>query len=204
VVLGCEKMEKYQIIKVGAVMNSEYYTIDPSATIHNAVKLMGDKDTHVLVVVNKEKLAVGILTERDIVIRVLSRAKKMSETSIEEIMTSPVRTCGPNTPITDAMRHMAKKKIRQLLVVKNGTLLGVFLARDAFSIAPELIDTLAELTSVRGKEYLSTDEEMSGYCEECEEYSNLLKIIEGRILCEYCREPIEFQNMMTIKNSLIA
>jgi CBS domain-containing protein len=188
-----ESMEKYQTIKVGSVMSNEFYTIDPGATIEDAVSLLSEKDTNLLVVCTKENFPVGILTERDIVIRVLGAEKKPSETLVEDVMTSPVRTCSPNTSITDAMRQMAKKKLRQLLVVNEGILVGVFLARDALAVAPELIDTLAELVSVRGEESKPIEEGASGYCDECEEYSDDLKLIDSRYYCEYCREALELE-----------
>jgi CBS domain-containing protein len=184
-------MEKYQTIKVGSVMSNEFYTIDPASTIDEAVTLMSEKDTPLLIVCTKENFPVGIITERDIVIRVLGDGRKPSETSVEDIMSSPVRTCGPNTPITDAMRLMAKKKVRQLLVVNEGILVGVFMARDALTVAPELIDTLAELVTVRGEEQTPIGEGASGYCDECEEYSDDLKLIDGRYYCEFCREAME-------------
>ncbi len=184
-------MEKYHAIKVGSVMSNEFYVIDPGATIDEAVTLLSDKDTTLLVVTTKENFPIGILTERDIVIRVIGGDKKPTETLVEDIMTSPVQTCGPNTSITDAMRQMTKKKIRQLLVVNEGILVGVFLARDALAVAPELIDTLAELVSVRGEESKPTEEGTSGYCDECEEYSDDLQLIDGRYYCEYCREALE-------------
>lgn len=188
-------MEKYQTIKVGSVMNNVFFTIDPDATIDEAVTLLSEKDTNLLIVCTKENFPVGILTERDIVIRVIGGDKKPTETRVEDIMTSPVQTCGPNTSITDAMRQMTKKKIRQLLVVNEGILVGVFLARDALAVAPELIDTLAELISVRGEESKPIEEGASGYCDECEEYSDDLKLIDGRYYCEYCREALELDRM---------
>jgi CBS domain-containing protein len=189
-------MKMYPGIKVGSVMSSEYFTIDHSSTMQRAIMIMNQKDTPLLVVVNKEKLPVGILTERDIVIRVLGKAKKMNETLVEEIMTSPVRTCGLNTPITDAMRQMVRKKIRQLVVVKNGILMGLFNARDALNIATEIIDILAELVSAGNGDYLSIDEGLSGYCDECAEYSDVLKLVNGRYICEYC---IELLDLPTVK-----
>lgn len=188
-------MEKYQTIKVGSVMSNVFYTIDPGATIEEAVSLLSEKDTNLLVVCTKENFPVGILTERDIVIRVIGGDKKPSETLAEDIMTSPVRTCSPNTSITDAMRQMTKQKISQLLVVNEGILVGVFLARDALAIAPELIDMLAELVSVRGEESKPIEKGASGYCDECEEYSDDLKLIDGRYYCEYCREALELERM---------
>jgi predicted transcriptional regulator len=164
---------------------------------------MNKNDTSLLVVVNKEKLPVGILTERDIVIRALGKAKKMSETLVEEIMTSPVRTCGLNTPITDAMRQMARKKIRHLVVVKNGILMGLFNARDALNIATELIDILAELASVGNGEHLSIEEGLSGYCDECEEYSDMLKLDNGKYICEYCREISELWHLKKEEDILV-
>jgi CBS domain-containing protein len=186
-------VEKYQTLKVGSVMSHVYFTIAPDATIDEAVTLMSENDTSMLVVVTKENFPVGIITERDLIIRVLGVGKKPSETLVEEIMTSPVKTCGPNTSISDAMRQMAQLRIRQLLVVNEGILVGVFLARDALAVAPELIDTLAELVSVRREESPIIGEGTSGYCDECDEYSDDLKQIDGRFYCEYCREALGMQ-----------
>ncbi|MHA2227541.1 MAG: CBS domain-containing protein, partial [Candidatus Hodarchaeales archaeon] len=87
-------------------MSNVFTKIDPDVTIDEAVTLMSEKDTTLLVVTTKENFPVGILTERDIVIRVIGGDKKPTETLVEDIMTSPVQTCGPNTSITDAMRLM--------------------------------------------------------------------------------------------------
>jgi CBS domain-containing protein len=186
-------MEKYQTIKVSSIMNFEYYSIEPSATIDEAVKIMSEKDTSLLVVAMKGKFPVGMLTERDILIRVLGEGKKPSETLVEEIMTTPVSTCEPNTPITDAMRLMAKKRIRQLLVVKKGIIIGVFRARDTLNIAPDLIDLLAELVLIRDTEYPLIREGISGYCDGCGAYSDELKQIDAQNLCKYCRDAWEFE-----------
>jgi CBS domain-containing protein len=197
-------MEKYKTIKVGSVMSYEFHTIAPTSTIDDAVMLMSDKDTSLLVVVNKENFPVGILTERDIVVRVLGHGKKPSKTSVEEIMTSPIRTCDYYMPISGAMKQMAKTKVRQLLVVKNGILVGVFLARDAFNVAPDLIEVLGELVSIRDGKYIQSEEVESGYCEDCEDYFDVLKLIDGRYLCEYCKESLKMPNMRNIHNILLA
>lgn len=186
-------MEKYQTINVGSVMNFEYYILEPSAKVEEAVKKMSEKDTSLLVVASKGKYPVGVLTERDILIRVLGGDKKPSETLVEEIMTSPVSTCKPNTPITDAMRLMAKNRIRQLLVVKNGIIKGVFLARDALKIAPHLIDLLAEMVLIRGKEYPVIREGISGYCDKCKAYSDELRLFDDQYLCKYCKEAFDLR-----------
>jgi len=190
-------------IKVGSAIRTNYYKIDPSSTIDKAITLMSTKNTSFLIVCTKQNFPVGILTERDIVIRVLSKFKEASKTLVEDVMSSPVRTCGFNTPITVAMRQMAKEKIRQLVVVKNSSLMGVFVADDAFNIAPELIDTLTELVSVNGEEYHTIEDGMLGYCEECEAYSNELKLIDGKYICDYCREIWELQKGMKEGNVLI-
>ncbi|MFX1521712.1 MAG: cyclic nucleotide-binding/CBS domain-containing protein [Promethearchaeota archaeon] len=186
-------MEKYHTIKVSSIMNFEYYSVEPYATIDEAVKLMSENDTSLLVVAMKGKFPVGMLTERDILIRVLGGGKKPSETLVEEIMTRPVSICKPDTPITDAMRLMAKNRVRQLLVVKNGLIMGIFQARDALNIAPDLIDLLAELVLIRGKEDQLIREGISGHCDKCKAYSDELRMFDGQYLCKYCRDALGFE-----------
>jgi CBS domain-containing protein len=101
--------------------------------------------------VDKER-PVGIITEADIVRRVIAEKRDTVTTKAKDVMSSPLFYVSPETPLTDAMRIMAKSNIRRVVVLKNDALAGIVTSRDILRWSPELIDILVE--SLKMKEWL--------------------------------------------------
>src|SRR5215208_5375757 len=85
-------------------------TVSPSENIKAAAARMADNDVGTLVVLGKDdsSQAVGIITDRDIVIRCVARGWDPEETAISELMTSPVHTIDEHTPLENAAERMAR------------------------------------------------------------------------------------------------
>jgi CBS domain-containing protein len=109
-------------------MTTNVITIGVNETALYAAKLMHQQDVGDLVVM-EGNVPKGIVTERDLVRRVLS-LKKPLDTKVSEIMSDPLITIEDNASLRDAARKMVKYKIRRLPVTKNTVLVGIIVASD--------------------------------------------------------------------------
>ncbi len=102
--------------------------INLSDDAYTASKLMKDKQISSIIVIDEEKHPIGIITERDIVRRVVCDKKNASNTSVESIMSKPLVTVEYKANIDEAVAIMTKNKIRRLPIVKDGHLYGLITA----------------------------------------------------------------------------
>jgi CBS domain-containing protein len=109
-------------------MTTNVITIGFHETVLYAAKLMNQQDVGDLVVMEGD-VPRGIVTERDLVRRVMA-LKKSFDTKVSEIMSDPLITIEDNAPIRDAARKMVKYKIRRLPVTKDKVLVGIIVASD--------------------------------------------------------------------------
>ncbi|MBX7221006.1 MAG: CBS domain-containing protein [Blastocatellia bacterium] len=104
--------------------SSNTWTIDPSATVFEALTMMAQKEVGALCVTENEKL-VGILSERDYARKVILKGKTSRETLVGEIMTGDVITVRPEQSIDECMTLMTDKRLRHLPVVVDEKLVGI-------------------------------------------------------------------------------
>jgi CBS domain-containing protein len=103
---------------------SEVWSIAPSSSVFEAIKLMAEKGIGALVVLENGKL-VGMLSERDYARKVILKGKSSRETQVGEIMTEDVITVSPETTIEGCMRLMTDHRVRHLPVMEEGKLIGI-------------------------------------------------------------------------------
>lgn len=120
-------------------MNRSYISVSPDVSALEAVKVMDEKNIGSVLVMEGNKL-VGILTERDVLRKIASKAKDPSKVKVSEVMSSNVITIGPETTISDAANIMVNKGIRRLPVIENNRVVGVITMRDLTRV---FIETLA-------------------------------------------------------------
>jgi CBS domain-containing protein len=178
------------------VMSSPVVTLDEDATSNKAANLMADNELGCVIVTNKAGKPVGIITERDLVIRVLAKNLVPDAVKAKEIMTSPLVTIEPEATISEAARRMSRLNIRRLGVVYKGNLVGLVSSKDILGVMPELIEIIQERTRIEGAaqaEETSEAEEtsLSGYCDRCGVFSENLKDVNGQNLCDDCRIELE-------------
>jgi CBS domain-containing protein len=106
------------------VKGSDVWTIIPDASVHDALKLMADKNVGALLVLEAEKL-VGIFTERDYARMVVLKEELPMTTPVSEIMTQRVVYVRPEQTIEDCMALMTDKRVRHLPVLVDDRLVGV-------------------------------------------------------------------------------
>ena len=178
------------------VMSSPVVTLDEDAPSNRVAHIMDENELGCVIVTNKTGKPVGILTERDLVIRVLSKNLKPDAIKAKEIMTSPLVTIEPDATVSEAARRMSRLNIRRLGVTYKGNLVGLVSSKDILAVMPELIEMIQEKSRIEGAvEAEETEEEeapLSGYCDRCGVFSEDLRDVNGQNLCEDCR--IELEN----------
>ena len=91
------------------------------------------------VVITSEGKPVGIITERDIALKVLLKNRRASEVKAKEVMTSPLVTLESEASVEEACKLAAKKRIKRLPVVEKGLLIGIVSIRDLLARKPEYV-----------------------------------------------------------------
>lgn len=132
---------------VAEIMTSFPEALGPDDTIQKAAKLMRDHDYGVIPIIDTDDSIVGIVTDRDIVVKAVANGHG-PETYLSECMTANPDTVPKDLPIAQALHVMDTRQIRRLPVVENGRLIGMVSLSDiANSRAPEP-EKLAALESV--------------------------------------------------------
>ena len=177
------------------VMSSPVFTVDEEEVANKAAAMMEKDDLGCVIVSNKAGKSIGIITERDLVIRVVAKNLMPDTMKAKDIMTTPLVTIEPDATISDAARRMTRLDIRRLGVMYKGNMVGIISSKDILGVMPELIEIMQERVRIEGAESSedSGDEEapLSGYCDRCNIYSENLKERDGQNICDDCRIELE-------------
>lgn len=121
--------------------------LGPDATVEEAAKEMREAKIGALMILRGDKL-LGILTERDILNKVVAEGLNAADIKVHEIMTADVVVIDPGRSVRDAMNIVTAKRLRHLPVVRDGHLVGMIsggdLTRSIVAEEEEVIDTLYE------------------------------------------------------------
>jgi len=115
--------------QVRDVMTSNPVTCSPQASVADAAKVMAKEDIGPLPVVDANRL-VGILTDRDIVVRVVAEGRDPQSTSVGDVATSDLVTVSPDEDLDRALQLLAERQVRRLPVAEGETLVGVIAQAD--------------------------------------------------------------------------
>jgi CBS domain-containing protein len=123
-------MTHHHHTKIRDVMTSDPRTIEPSTSVHEAAKLMRDEDVGPMPIVENGSIT-GILTDRDIVVRVVADGKDPSSTTAGDVASHDLVTIDPEQTLDEALRLMAKHQVRRLPVCEeDGKLVGIVAQAD--------------------------------------------------------------------------
>lgn len=114
------------------VMITNLASLDSSSTIKNAAKLMEEKNIG-CIIVTKQDSPVGIITERDFVRRIASKEKPLNS-PLEEVMSSPLISIGPDETIWEAAESMKVNNIHKLPVIDDSKVVGIITTTDLVEI----------------------------------------------------------------------
>ncbi len=104
-------------------------SIGKGESVHAAARLMNEKRIGALVLTEGDEV-VGIFTERDVMTRVVAAGRDPETTTIEDVMTSPVACCRPDTSLEECRGVFTNRRIRHLPVVDEGRLVGIVTSGD--------------------------------------------------------------------------
>ena len=111
------------------IMEKNVVTIEDDKTALDAAHLISEKDVSFLVIM-KNNIPIGVLSESDFVKRLAADDKKASEVIVSEIMSSNFRWVEPETEIEDAIQKMLNNNVRRLVILDNSKLVGVITQTD--------------------------------------------------------------------------
>jgi CBS domain-containing protein len=115
--------------QVRNVMTQNPKSCDPAATAVEAAKVMASEDVGSVPVVKGGRL-VGLVTDRDLVVRVLAEGRDPNSMTVGEIASSDLETVSPGDDLDAALRKMASSKVRRLPVVEGDQLVGIVAQAD--------------------------------------------------------------------------
>ncbi len=122
-------------MSAGRICIREVDVAEVNESVQTAAQRMNSRNVGTLVVLDKEKRPVGMLTDRDLAVRVLAKASDPIQTTVSEVMTQSLRTVSENTPIEDALRAMRLGRCRRLPVVDStGKLVGLLSVDDIMDL----------------------------------------------------------------------
>jgi CBS domain-containing protein len=115
---------------VREAMTSKLCSIDTDQTVAYAAKMMRDEDVGIAPIVEGDRL-VGVLTDRDIAVRVVAEGGDSEQTKVTDVMSRDLVTLDPDQDLDEALRLMARHQVRRLPVVEeDGRLVGVVAQAD--------------------------------------------------------------------------
>jgi CBS domain-containing protein len=157
----------------------EFITLDKDTVVAEAAKVMRDKDTSCILVVSKDsKDPIGIVTERDMLYRVLAENLGPYKVTLKKIMSTPLITIDHQSSVADAVSLMRSKHIRRLVVTKN----QIGNSSDSSSNDRKQVIGMASLVSITGNSP-SNNVDLA----ELEVSRDILQKENIKIVCPYCQ-----------------
>jgi CBS domain-containing protein len=133
-------------MSVGRICTREVHFAEPGESIRDAALRMLDRRVGCLVVLDPQRVPVGMLTDRDLVIRVIAAGRDPARTTVADVMTPDPRVAPETAAIEDALAWMRHGKFRRLPVVgAEGRLVGLVAADDILDLLAEEIGELGSL-----------------------------------------------------------
>jgi CBS domain-containing protein len=131
--------------QVRDLMTSLPEVVGPDATLVEAAALMADGDIgDVLVVEPGAQAMVGIVTDRDIIVRGVAAGRDPSATTVRSVLSRDLETVAPSDTVADATAHMRAANVRRLPVVEDGRPVGIVSLAD-LALATDTTPTLADI-----------------------------------------------------------
>jgi signal-transduction protein with cAMP-binding, CBS, and nucleotidyltransferase domain len=173
------------------VMSSPAVTVPENTPVDKTAQLMIEGRLGCIIVTSKDGKALGIITESDLVKRVLAKNIRPSKLAAKEVMSTPLITVDPDEMLTETARRMSKLDIRRMGVIYKGNLVGIIASKDILAITPELLENMQEKARIERQtdveDETSEASPLAGYCERCGSWSENLDEIDGTYLCEDCQ-----------------
>jgi CBS domain-containing protein len=116
-------------VPAGTIARRNLITVDEGGSVLEAARLIVQNNRG-SVLATRSGQPIGILTERDILKKVVAKSLDPATTKVKDVMTSPPTTVDYNTSLREAIDLMVRKGLRRMLVTENGKIVGIFTLRD--------------------------------------------------------------------------
>ncbi len=124
-------------MRVSELMTSEVLSVDAASTVLDAARTMAEREVG-CVLVRRNDALVGMLTDRDIVVRGVAEGLNLEIIPVQKLMTPDVRTCTGDVPLWEVEQLMELHALRRLVVVsETGKVEGIISADDLATVPPE-------------------------------------------------------------------
>ncbi len=183
-------MSKGKVI-VREAMKANPITVQPETMVSEVAALMKKHKIGNCIITKDQP--VGIVTESDIVRKIVAEDKTASSIPVKRIMSTPVMVIDPFVTLEEALKKMGKCNIRRLPVVEQGKLIGIITQKDISLISPILHEISREWNNIERDDSFYKKQVFSGICEDCNTLSSKLKNIDGRLLCEDCVDALSYE-----------
>ena len=166
-------------------MNSPVITASPEESIKAISEKMADSKAGSVVILDNE-VPIGIVTDGDIVTKVVRRDARPSTVRAVDVMSTPLHIIESEKEIIEAARTMRRYNIKRLGVSYKHRLVGIISISDILAITPDLFDIISEKTRIVTGEVTKHPAYLAGYCDYCNQWSDSLLEDDGRFLCAEC------------------
>jgi CBS domain-containing protein len=184
-------MSKEVIVK--EAMKTNLAVINPNFSVIEAAKVMKKRNIGNVIVVEGDQ-PVGILTESDILKKVVAEGKNPEKTMVKDVMSTPIIVVDAYITLEEAMNTMGKCNVRRLPVIEDNKLIGIITQREISRISPVLQEISREWYDITMRDESHLKKQVfSGKCEDCGTLSSNLKNIDGRLLCDDCIDALKYE-----------
>jgi signal-transduction protein with cAMP-binding, CBS, and nucleotidyltransferase domain len=166
-------------------MNSPVITSDPNDSIMQVSEKMTAAKAGSVVIIEKES-PIGIVTDGDIVTKVVSQDLKPSTVRAQDVMSRPLHVIESEKEIIEAARAMRRFGIKRLGVNYKHRLVGIISISDILAITPELFDIISEKALIVTGEATRQPAYLAGYCDSCNQWSDSLLEMDSKFVCAEC------------------
>ena len=134
--------------KVREVMTPKPVTLDAGSPVSEAARVMNESDIGDVIVLDNAKIC-GVVTDRDIVVRVVAEGKDASSTKLADICSRDLVGISPDDTVDEAVRLMRDRAIRRLPVIENGKPVGIVSIGD-LAMERDADSALADISAAPG------------------------------------------------------
>lgn len=177
------------MLRVKDLMTKSLVSVSAEDSVMEAARLMDEKGIPSVLVKRGDEFS-GIMTDRDIIGRVVSKGLDPRKVRVSEVMRSPLITISEDATVEEAARKMRDNHVRRLVVEKNQQRVALIAESDIVRIMPELHFLIRERSKLEARPARTESREviLAGFCEECGNYSVRLSNINGRWLDQDCAD----------------
>ena len=171
-------------------MTTKPISINHDTTLLDCAREMDENHVGAVVVKENEN-SIGIITEQDIVRKVVAKGINPLTEKVKDYMEKKLITISPDRDIYDALILMRDNNIRHLPVVDETKMVGLLTIKDILKIEPQLFDLIVEKFEIREASRKPKSALSEGVCQGCGEYAEKIKNVNDSLFCEVCAKEQE-------------